>query len=464
MHLEIMEKTLGKQCGFFTKFLRPDPSAARGSPTVEAFRKQQATNCADRYRLHYDHVGAKLRAEWAAMFMFRLGLAELGRVTKGSNTWRLKAPEETLAKRRWYCESGELLSPTAAQQWAEVSAFLGWVANRSDAKEFVARDDLSLALLAVPELVQQYVAFRLSRSANRSWAAARGIARTVKWLTGGKHAWLKNHPELIEEVPARLLKGRDWIALCDEAHTTCENILDRAASAKNSRPVKDKFNPLLTEESIEFWIDKMLQFLRDEAARWPEGHVRAAVAHRDFALVLLLWSLPLRAETVATLRLSPGASLGYIERTKGHYRVVSSNTKNSRSIDVVLPDGLTPVFDRYINHDRRILVAGKVDAGYVFPSLRFADRPWQSISESFARITAMAFPETAGIRMHAMRHLACTSLFRKGKSVTLAAALLNVTEGTARKAYVCDDPIQAAVDQHGAGLRDLLARVEGAEV
>ena len=173
-----------------------------------------------------------------------------------------------------------------------------------------------------------------------------------------------------------------------------------------------------------------IKALDKEAMAAPEGSVMEALRKRDALLLSMLIFNPLRIRNYMIMGVTQSRR-GYIYRASAQYRIAipKGGFKNGKSngvsdYDVGVSPSLTARLDDYLENYRPVLLAGKTDQGFLFPS-KDTGGVHTDLGRHIFKITARLM-DGPGIGPHAVRHLSATSWLKNHpEDVYTLAELLN---------------------------------------
>lgn len=143
---------------------------------------------------------------------------------------------------------------------------------------------------------------------------------------------------------------------------------------------------------------------RADAGRQRERR-KAAAVYRDGLQIALLALRPLRKENFAKLRL--GKHLIRVNET-WWICVPAEETKTRQVIEIPFPPQLVPAFQRYLEHYRPLLAAGRYDGDRLWVTYHFSAQTPHSIQLRITAQTARAFGRS--LCPHLFRDCVATSI------------------------------------------------------
>ncbi|WP_157451915.1 hypothetical protein [Deinococcus aquatilis] len=361
------------------------------------------------------------------------------------------------------------------QQWrSTMSAFLGWCLLPADALDpmrkgaGLQKDDLTLGLILLPELITGYIAFRNARADGQdTGTSARFIIQCLSMLSEG-HGWVAGHPELLHRMPAASQQTSDtWNMKCAKQVSFITESADELEIVTGRNP----FEPIQTLIDLGRPMDLIQEAL---ANNWNElqtklQHSQLTVRqkselYRDHVLISMIAALPLRAShwygmtyrtTARSLTAKDDGELRHVDGQHWGLYLRAKDFKNSRNKSIFGSDAdrdlallfretpkvfqhLEPLVDEYMRVHRPQLCPGN---GPVFPGTDGLALTGNELYTLVRKWTARYLSEYGdyhyGLRIvglrpfgpHAFRHLmACHILKTTGKFEDAANMLLDSIE------------------------------------
>jgi integrase len=346
-------------------------------------------------------------------------------------------------------------------------------------------ENLSLALLADKELVENYLEFRKLRSGLRvkpidgSTSAnlpPHKISANGRWEyydKGGKYnegslqvlsytlsllhprtGYLCQHPEFSEKLGARMT-AETWEEQCrgtrDRVNKIYKYILqmEKKGDRENydfGRDPKELIQWILDLPRPIFILQEMIKDMLEDLLPGSALMVERARQYRDILLVALLCANPLRIRMFSNLMFDKNL----IRRNDGSWWLKFGRRafKNRRALKsdyhVRIAEELWPILDRYKEEFHPVLV-GSTESKYVFvgaghgPQAREIGKPIceESLSRIIRNLTELYLPGAIGFRAHAFRHIIATDIIKKDPRLGffLAAIALHDKLQTVEKEY-----------------------------
>lgn len=400
------------------------------TPSI-GYRKRQKARAKSHYVLKDEEVDQALEAEWQAFFTYKTArITMYKRSTRG--VWSM-VPAETaprnLSPKAW---RGEMACSAADVNWKYISQFLGYVRLDTTAggAGLPMEDRRTLALLAVPELVNGYLEFVTTRSGGLVHRGQKLFAAFVASLVNREHGYLLQQPRMHDHLSSKVLAGRTWETLCAQSHEVAMT-WKRDANDISRKP-EEPIQQLLNLEDPLRPVLAMVDTLDSLALKCSADGIQEARGRRDALLIAMLIANPLRLRQFANMRWHPDNSGNLYRTSEGQWRLRfnSGDLKNGKSAskrgyDAPLPAWLSARIEAYLEDFRPALIAGDKDKGFVFPSSR-GGGVWKHLGRHVAKLTRRHIPGCPGFGPHAFRHLVATNWLRQNPNDYLTVAeLLN---------------------------------------
>lgn len=382
--------------------------------------------------------------------------------------------------------------PSAMKQREEVSYFYAWLCLPAHEADPMLRglgfsnNSLTIAWLAVPEVVVGYLQFRAARMRQYS-NFTRNFVRFCRTLLRPRSGWLWRSDHLLQHLPVErqreieTLGGwKTWCGYAFEEISDFLNSLEDEGKIVMSRDAFEILDPLLQQDDPVKVVAKALAHNRrelDQAAARTRAVSRCVAANwRNHVLISFLIRLPLRAKHWSKMTYLPD-NTGHLRRTDRGWQLVLpyADFKNSANLAIFRPrrngeelvldfadpgnallQALTPLLDLYIKVYWPILSDG---GPYLFPKQRGGQQTSENIAANVYRWTEEYLSENSprmrGIpglkpfRTHSFRHIVATTLYRHYSARAAANALL-VSENMILMHYGRYLPVQRLQDAFGA--------------
>lgn len=324
-----------------------------------------------------------------------------------------------------------MISPTANIVWAHLRGFMSFATLANGPALDI--ETLSLALVVDHELAGSYIDFVAERAGGNMHTGCHVflafLASIVRKETG--YVWL--HPELADKVG----KSREqWPELCESARLVYSEKLSGLTNGGDGSISRDPFlelaHILSLDDPMAFVLNAFANMKRD-LERLPEGSATRALLGRDYALVTVLFSNPLRARQNAAMKWLPRDRDAPLRRMpNGNYGVflpkkAFKNFKGAKKQDYdnVLSDLASAALHDYITTYRPILLTLRDSQGQpvldehgnkqvsesdiLFVSSRNKKdraRPWNDYNQRVSKVTQRYFGNNFG--PHQFRDLVAT--------------------------------------------------------
>lgn len=404
--------------------LKPKPSAH--VEPIE-FRERLSGRVGSRYRLNPRTFSESLLDELKAFYVYKTTRRPaLSRSRKG--VWAVSAPDQRPDA------SPVLFAPDSVcvsfnNFLGMLISYLGYVCLEASAGGMGRTSDeaQTLAWLAIPDAVDGYLEFLQERSGGLIHSGHTRLAAQILNLTNPQTGYLAQQPQFAARLPADM-RPEEWKSTCLEARSVAQEWKHLAQDLSRD-PTKPIAGMLALPEPLTPLVDA-IKALDKEAMAAPEGSVMEALRKRDALLLSMLIFNPLRIRNYKIMGVTQSRR-GYIYRASAQYRIAipKGGFKNGKSngvsdYDVGVSPSLTARLDDYLENYRPVLLAGKADQGFLFPS-KDTGGVHTDLGRHIFKITARLM-DGPGIGPHAVRHLSATSWLKNHpEDVYTLAQLLN---------------------------------------
>lgn len=419
------------------------------------FRQKIRKLMKSRYRLALKKWPAQLRGEFLALTEYKTAPSGLGNKERRGE-WE----EETVGIRQHSLES-----------------FFGFLCLPVDQSDPELRgmglplDDLTLAWLAVYDVVERFLDFRCLRSGDYNSEAVSFIKNWAALLQP-ESGWLWLHPELLDRLPEQQRRKVEaaggWENYCVSVLAEFKKslvLLKRDGLINQTRDPMAPIAPILDHGKPLSLIDNALRQTRREldASNWRDETIGPALAvqERDYVMISLLARLPLRSKQLRRLTYKKDGSGNLQNHPRDGWRLLlpHKDFKNYRSRKIFGTPGregvitlkfndfellkqLIPILEFYLTHVFPI-IAG--EGGFLFPTRdggplsrnHFYSRvtTWtrKYLSQDSTRPTAIKGVFQFG--PHAFRDILATHIIKTTGNISLAANILLDSEEIVRKHY-----------------------------
>lgn len=350
------------------------------------------------------------------------------------------------AKLALYCYDGKTYAESGTKFVEMCCSFFGALAAKGYDKE-----RFSLAYLAEPSLLREYVEFMQERHEDAITETTMGPIDAAGSLLHSEFGWLTQQPEfalrLLKPMPDQV-SDPEWRMACA---TRRQKIIklnkDLRKKLRKGRAPMDPIREILQRqhpitallemaENMEAYLEAEGPLLR----RWSR-----VTLERDLFLLRVLTVQPLRAKMLREMTWRPDNEGHLYKRANGCWAIKfevwefknEDGAKNDEPYDIGLPPALWPHVEHYLTHVRPHFVDG---AGVVFSPRPLdanpSNRKTNSLAASFTMRTRQFIPGCAGFGPHAVRHIVATEYIRNNpEGYQVAAALLHDTVATVMLAY-----------------------------
>ena len=392
--------------------------------------------------------------------------------------WPAGALEEWEQLRQYKCDDlnsqnksrrGHWRPTSAEKQQEEVGYFFAWMRLPAEEPDEMLRglgyspQLFSLAWLAIPDVVINYLIFRASRSKQYN-SFASNFLRFCRSLLARKRGWLWRSDYLLERLPEEQQRKIEdlggWQVWCVYAHEELGDFLDslqQEGKIVSSRDAFEVLDPLLKMDDPVKVIVRALERNRrdlDQAAARNRAISRPVASNwRNHILISFLIRLPLRAKHWCGLTYLPD-NTGNLRRSSDGWELVLpySDFKNSSNLAIFrqrrngeelvldfsapgneLLQQLSPLLDLYVDVYWPVLGGGS-ESPYLFLKQKGGQQTSENLAGNVYRWTEEYLsedsPRSSGIpglkpfRTHSFRHIVATTLYRHHSARAAANALL----------------------------------------
>jgi site-specific recombinase XerD len=399
--------------------------------------------------------------------------------------------EERHDNGQWTSSEGAEV-PSAEKARRRLQSFMGFCALPQDNPDPYLRgqgiklEELSLALLAVKELVEAYLEFMRLRSGLRVRGVekreavslpAHAVSRDGKWEfydAGGKYnngsievlsfissllrprtGYLYQHPEFAEKLGSRITAG-SWRKQCAMTRSRVVKVrrdillMKKKNDKRNfalGRDPKERIGWILELKRPLFLLQEMLGEMLADLLPESVSKVERARQYRDLLLYALLCANPLRVRMFSIMEFDRHL----IRSSDGSWqlRFDSGEFKNRRSLESEYEVGvareLWPILERYREEFHPIL-AGSTKTRHVFigngkgchRKKQGAPLSAKTLSYLIERLTERYVPGGMGFGPHAFRHIVATDIIKEEPQLgfLIAARALHDKHETVEKVYI----------------------------
>lgn len=363
-----LDRVLNQPEGYLSGLL--EETLRQQAPCVEIpYRKSLAARVADNYCLRPGHLSPHFRRQWQQLFHHKTSLipgdkarSPKGRWSRSSGTPPRGALAEVTVLNGSYYGSANVY-------WSHVSSYLGYLskpANQGGAGiEPIAAQ--SLAWLAVPEKLESYLEFQVTRSNGLRHGGQAVFCTVLMALLHRDFGYVTQSPEMLGELPQSAVRGKSWPELCSHAHRTLATW--KASCTDLSRDPSDPLESILSQEEPLRPVFEAMTKLHQIASAAPQGR-EEATARRDELLLGLLISNPLRKKNLIELTVRADNSGSVYKNSEGQWRIRlrTSEMKNRRTrrtgrnvtYDVAIAPWLQSLMNDYVELFRPVLAKNSI--------------------------------------------------------------------------------------------------------
>lgn len=437
-----LEEKLGMTRGALSERVRRKVPTAAPAP-VSAYRERLKVLCRDRYRLQPRDAGVQLMNEWQGLLRYKTAKAPTLQRSRRA-VWRLSPPSEARKGLGWHNAVGQQYCASAELEWRHVSSFIGFLRHKSGALGVTMPEGWqpTLALFAVPELVESYFAWMVQRADGILNNRIKTLANFLQCLTVQPTGWLLQQPAFANHLPADL-RPADWSLACATV-----NRIATAYRGEAKGSSRDPFEPIRGLLALPEPFDPIVEAIRLLDQRAISAGLQsptAARAKRDALLLTILLSVPLRHRNLAMLTYRQDGTGTLQRRPDGrwHIHIPAELTKNKKEIDAPLPESAVARLDEYVSLYRPRLLNG-VQSDYAIVGSRPSQSPWWGVNARVYYLTKTYIPGCPGFHTHTWRHLVATRwLDRHPEDYVTVAHLLFDDLQTVIKTYSRPSPAKA---------------------
>jgi transcriptional regulator with XRE-family HTH domain/integrase len=428
--LRRLEQALNQPRDSFVNLLEKAEKTSQLMQNGITYRSTLRERNLDTYSLKEVDLAIELRMEWTKYFKEKTTTAP--QLERNSNSsWRL-VPLEVNSKPSPLTIRGNSYSPTANIALNNLRRFLGWLVRTTEKNGFGATTNQAntLAWLALPDVVTEYLEFITERSCGIKHNGQRVFARWIASLTREKTGYLWQQPQFRHCLPNAISPCSDtaWKDICKKTHSTARDwiLKSRGVSRIPEEPIA---NLLALEHPLLPALDA-IKAIEQLAAEAPGGSLEEARHRRDALLISIIITNPLRRRTLQTLKWNRDNSGSVYRSASGGWRIrlTTSSLKNGDSqvgekYDVGIPEWVGQQIDNYVHEFRETLLDG-ANSKYFFISSRQVG-VWNEMSRHVFLLTRRHIKISSGFGTQAFRHLVATAWLKKhpGDFLTVAELL-----------------------------------------
>ena len=412
--LEKLDITLGIPSGELRGLLNESNRKATNS-TFNRFRERQKINRLDDYRLGKNELTTELKTEWNDLFTYKTSTfgGELNRSLKGR--WALADIGVSALIPNQLNSKGKKVCATADSYWSCISAFLGFLRYSKEKGGYGLKTSevQTLAWLAVPDAINQYLEFLTERSDGLKHSTHRVFCSYVMSLTNAENGYLTQMPNFLNKLPT--INQDEWLSQCKKTNKVCA--FWKSESNDASRAPEEPIDWMLKlDDPLEPVFDAMRR-LRSVSDAAPKKSMLGAIARRNELILGLFVANPLRVKNMMTLTYKVNNSGNLYRSSNGGWnlRIPITQFKNGAKIndktyDVEIGKWLHHLIEDYVRDFRQLFIRGQ-DLGFLF--LTSKGRKVQNMSSLIRTLTIEHIPGCIGFGPHAFRHLIATDWLKK---------------------------------------------------
>ncbi len=457
-----LEEVLGLPNGHLADLLRQ--SLDSQLPVVRnEYRERLRARCAAPYLLKPTCLGPRFLMQWQELLGHKIALRKSGKRRSGACRWTASGDADSAGAVAGITVLNGVHYASAGVLWNHTAAFLGFLQLHPEKGGWGIEPSVaqSLAWLAVPEAIEDYLGFAAERAGGMRHTGQAVFCSAIAALTHPTYGFLTGSDQLFADLPPEHTTTRSWEEMCtetkslvDDWRNTCTDISRSPERAIQS--VLEQHNPL----DIIFTAMTRLHKL---AATAPAGSIEEAVARRDELLLGMLISNPLRRKNLIDLSYRPDNTGNIYQTASGEWRLRlrTSALKNGKkagsekkgSYDVRVADWLHPLLTDYVKDFRPVLRGPEVMDNLF---LTVHGRPMKDMTHRVLNLTRTHIPGSGGFGPHAFRHIVATDWLKRNPNDFLTVAqLLNDTLEVVIRTYAHlkrDD----ALTRHSSQLAEFL--------
>lgn len=452
--IALVESGLGISPGSLSRHVRI-PGHMDGLDPCYAYRKQVRERQQSHYRARCENLSPQLVSEWKDFLRTR---------TRGPihpslprSGWSVKASDKTRVKANVLNSLDGEVSPAADVISRHLLGMIGWLClpQAAGGRGYAVQDIKTLAWLCVPQVVDGYLIF-ISERAGKVNNSPVNFAGFVASLCALEYGYFRLHPELLSQLPPSLFPPYSAPEKLIEATLTLAQGW-RVRYEGRSRDPKLALRSFTDPDgNILKPLWRGVQSLDEAATRLPTYSPLRATKKRDALLIALLLSVPLRAETWATIQIGSFQDDVLYPGPEG-YRLRVTNVKNRRvqdgqNIDVRLPEFLAERIDEYLTYHRNTLIRNGKTSRFLFVNQKNPEMPWATINSHVINVTRRHVPSCPGIGTHAFRHSVATEYLRRHRGEHATVARLLMVDLQTVLMHYDQNPDDYAFDLHAADL------------
>lgn len=452
--IALVESTLGIAAGSLSRHVRRSEYGDVLDP-CSAYRKQVCERQQARYRARCKDLSPQLVDEWKAFLRARTSGPIHPSLPRSG--WSLKPADKTRVAANVLNSLNDKISPAADVISRHLLGVIGWLClpEAAGGRGYAVEDIRTVAWLCVPDVVNGYLEFIRGR-ADKVNNAPVNFAGFIGSLCAREYGYFRLHPELLTQLPTALY----------QPHSSPQELVQatlEVAQGWRARYEGRSRDPKLALRSFTDADGNILkplwrgvQSLDEAATRLPAQSPLRASKKRDALLLALLLSVPLRAETWATIQIGSFQD-DVLYRSSEGYRLRVTNVKNRRTkdgqgIDVRLPLFLKQRIDEYLENYRGILIRNDASSRFLFVNQKNPGMPWARVNAHVINITRAHVPSCPGVGTHAFRHSVATEYLRRHRGEHATVARLLMVDLQTVLTHYDQNPDDYAFDLHAADL------------
>lgn len=452
--IALVESTLGITAGSLSRHVRILSPGGSPDPCY-AYRKQVRERQQAHYRARCEKLSPLLVSEWKDFLRTRTNGPIHPSLPRSG--WTLKGLDKTRVKANVLNSLDGRVSPSADVISRHLLGVVGWLClpKAAGGRGYAIQNITTIAWLCVPQVVDGYLKF-ISERAGKVNNAPVNFAGFVASMCALDYGYFRLHPKLLSRLPPSLFSP----------YSAPEKLIETTLTLAQGWRVRYEGRSRDPKLALRSFTDpdgnilkplwRGVQSLDEAATRLPTHSPLRATKKRDALLLALLLSVPLRAETWATIQIGSFQDDVLYLGSEG-YRLRVTNVKNRRvrdgqSIDVRVPEFLAKRIDDYLTCHRSILIRNGKTSRFLFVNQKNPEMPWATINSHVINVTRRHVPSCPGIGTHAFRHSVATEYLRRHRGEHATVARLLMVDLQTVLTHYDQNPDDYAFDLHAADL------------
>lgn len=417
----------------------------------DQYLKRLKANCKDHYRLKVSELSDEFKEEWASFLRYKTSEFPTGLERADRAKWRNLPVDKVgrIARKSTMAQvNPEVISTSAIRFLGLVSSYFGFLTKQksSDARTSGLGVPLSqvqtLAMFAIPELLNAYFEFVKARAGNCAHSGLSAVAGLIASMVRPEEGYLAQQAAMFLPKIEGYANGRTWQQLCNETRSLCL-AWHKAGVGTKSRDPKTPLANLLKLSNPLDPLKQAIKKLDIAAANASPGSIRQATFKRNALILAMEIANPLRLRTFTIAKYIPAnmpseyeTNLFEMEDGSWRLRFNKGDFKNDQGrdedYDAPLPTALNRRIDEYLHEYRTVLVRKAPCSPWLFPNT--LGQMHHDLSGEINSVAKQFIPEVTRLRAHGLRHIVASDFLTKnpGQYVVIAELLHDTLETVLR--------------------------------